>query len=349
MIQSLKIENFQSHRDTLLEFCPGINVITGNSNCGKTAILRSLNWIVNNRPGGLSFKSSFADKKEDCKVSIVINDQTITKTKNTSINKYEIGSSLFDVVGSNVPSEVSTILNINDINFQSQFDKHFLITDSAGEVGRTINKIVKLDIIDELISNLNSKILSTNRDIEYKKAETSKLEESLKKYEHIEDIELLVTKVIKFNADIKEDETIIYSLNHIVLEIKKAENKIIEVESKYSGLEAEIGIMEKLCIDYNANSKVAKNIQYLINSIKVTDKVINNDNIITNDENKVERFENNYKKFNEKTIDLSKISAIIKEWNSISIKDLENKIEEAESKFNVLLKEHGCPTCGRGY
>lgn len=349
MIQSLKIENYQSHRDTYLEFCSGINVITGNSNCGKTAILRSLNWLINNRPGGLGFKSSFADKKEDCKVSIVINDQTIIKTKNTSVNKYEIGSSLFDVVSNNVPSEVSAILNINDINYSSQFDKHFLIMDSAGEVGRTINKIVKLDIIDELISNLNSKVLSTNKEIEYKKSDVIKLEESLKKYENIEVLELLITKIIKFNADIKEDETIIYSLNHILSEIKKAENKIIEVESKFSDLEDETGILEKLCIDYNANNKVVKDMQYLIDSVSKTDSVIKKDNIIIDDEAKIERFENNYIKFNEKSSDIFKISAIIKEWNSISIKDLENKVGDSENKFDSLLKEYGCPTCGRGF
>mgnify|MGYP001594086453 CR=1 FL=1 len=349
MIQSLTIQNFQSHKNSNLEFCNGINVITGNSNCGKTAILRSLNWLINNRPGGLSFKSSFADKKEDCKVSIVINDQTITKTKNTSVNSYEIGSSLFDVVGSNVPAEVSALINISDINFQNQFDKHFLLMDSAGEVGRTINKVVKLDIIDELISNINSKVLSTNKEIEFKKSDVIKLEESLKKFENIEYIELLVTKVIKLYADIKEDETIISALDHIVAEIKKLTPKIAEIEDKFTNLETEIGNIEKLWIDYNANNRIIKDTQYLIDSVKLADKVIRRTESIIADGDKVEGFENNYKKLNEKSSDLSKISAIIKEWGLTIIKDIEIKIKDAEDNFDKIIAQNGCPLCNRKY
>ena len=68
MIKSLKIENFQSHKDSYLEFSNGINIISGKSNNGKTAILRALNWVITNRPQGIAFKSTFSDKKEICRV-----------------------------------------------------------------------------------------------------------------------------------------------------------------------------------------------------------------------------------------------------------------------------------------
>ena len=52
MIHSIKIQNIQSHKDTQLEFNPGINAIVGSSNNGKSAILRALYWVVYNRPLG---------------------------------------------------------------------------------------------------------------------------------------------------------------------------------------------------------------------------------------------------------------------------------------------------------
>src|SRR4030042_1376232 len=130
MLNSLKIENFQSHKNTFLEFSPGINIISGSSNNGKTAILRALHWTFFNRPQGIAFKSTFSDKKETCKVSLIINDTEITRERNNSINSYQVGSSLFTTIGNDVPSEVSSAINISELNIQSQFEKHFLITDS---------------------------------------------------------------------------------------------------------------------------------------------------------------------------------------------------------------------------
>lgn len=348
MIQSLNVQNFQSHKNTNLEFCPGINVITGNSNSGKTAILRALNFVITNKPGGLNFKSSFSDKKENCNVSIVINDQAVIRTKNTSVNKYEIGSSLFDVVGSSVPQEVCQLLNMDEINYSSQFEKHFLITESSGEVGRTINKIVNLDIIDELISNLNSKILSTNREMDFKKSDIDKLIIALKKFENIEDLELLITKVVKLHSDIEEDKTIVYSLKHIIDETKKLENKIFEIEYKFSDLENEIVSLESVYIEYSSNNKVAKDLQYSIDSIKKIDRIISKGGGINSNESEIERFEASYKKYNEKVNDFSKISDIISKWGMTDIKILEQRIIVAEGEFDTIIKQYGCPTCGKG-
>ena len=48
MIKSLHIQNFQSHKKTTLKFHKGINVVIGQSDSGKSAIIRALNWTINN-------------------------------------------------------------------------------------------------------------------------------------------------------------------------------------------------------------------------------------------------------------------------------------------------------------
>ena len=79
MLSCLSIENFQSHEHSFLEFSKGINVITGSSDSGKTAILRALYWIIWNRPQGDSFKSWWGG---DTKCSLVIDKKFgITRSK----------------------------------------------------------------------------------------------------------------------------------------------------------------------------------------------------------------------------------------------------------------------------
>ncbi len=73
MIKSAKLINFQSHIDSLLEFHSGVNSITGQSDSGKSSILRAINWVIHNKPSGDAFiiqnssgtKMSYIDDKGD--------------------------------------------------------------------------------------------------------------------------------------------------------------------------------------------------------------------------------------------------------------------------------------------
>jgi exonuclease SbcC len=54
-IKKLSLRNFQSHRETDLEFSPGLNIIVGPSDQGKSAIIRALRWLFYNEPRGTGF------------------------------------------------------------------------------------------------------------------------------------------------------------------------------------------------------------------------------------------------------------------------------------------------------
>jgi len=72
MIQQLSIANFQSHKDTTLAFDPGLNVIVGPTDCGKTAVIRALRWLIWNRPMGEAFRSTWGG---DTEVEITTDDE----------------------------------------------------------------------------------------------------------------------------------------------------------------------------------------------------------------------------------------------------------------------------------
>lgn len=50
----LRIQNFQAHKDTTIEF-DRIATIVGPSDIGKSAVLRALKWVAKNEPKGISF------------------------------------------------------------------------------------------------------------------------------------------------------------------------------------------------------------------------------------------------------------------------------------------------------
>jgi exonuclease SbcC len=53
MIKSIKIQNFETHIKTHLDLHPGVNVIVGESDEGKSGIIRSIKWNAKKQTAGI--------------------------------------------------------------------------------------------------------------------------------------------------------------------------------------------------------------------------------------------------------------------------------------------------------
>ena len=195
MIQSLHIKNFQSHKDSRLDFHPGVNVIVGASDSGKTSIIRALRWLIWNRPGGEDFRSDWGG---DTGVEINTEDGFNTyRLKGKSTNEYFIAHKesfekpkVLVAFGTKVPEEIQKALNIDDTNLQKQFDSPFLISSTPGEVAAYFNQIAHLEKIDSSISYVNGKItkLTSRQKLDEETLEED--QEKLKQYEYLDKFEI---------------------------------------------------------------------------------------------------------------------------------------------------------------
>lgn len=177
MISKLRIRNFQSWPDTEIEFSPGLNVLVGSGDSGKTALSsRAIRWVQENRiratsnaPMGDAYVSRWAKKTsakgtvtllDDCDVTITRPDgsycrrfREAAKSKNDKeANGYELNGERYTAIGVGVPDAVSQWFNWSEVNVQKQHDQAFLISKGAGEVSAFLNRTVKLDDIDAHIS-----------------------------------------------------------------------------------------------------------------------------------------------------------------------------------------------------
>ena len=89
MIKTIKIKNFESWKDVQIDLHPGINVLVGESDSGKSIIIRALKWNFLNRPQGFGYRSDFLeDKKDITSVETQLNSNgqidTITRQRNLS-------------------------------------------------------------------------------------------------------------------------------------------------------------------------------------------------------------------------------------------------------------------------
>lgn len=160
MIEKIEIHNFQCHKATVLELDAKVNTLQGNSDCGKSAILRALQWLIFN-PAGDYFISDWARKGKTqtapCEVIVYANGHKIARRRDKDFNGYYLDDEMFEATRNTVPKKISDILNLGEVNVQRQLDPPFLLSMSAGEVSRYINNLVNLTRIDTWVSASKSR------------------------------------------------------------------------------------------------------------------------------------------------------------------------------------------------
>ena len=68
MIKSITLKNFETHIDTHIDLHPGVCVFSGESDEGKSGIVRSIEWNAANRPQGDAYRNDQLGPKKDKKV-----------------------------------------------------------------------------------------------------------------------------------------------------------------------------------------------------------------------------------------------------------------------------------------
>ena len=192
MIKSIEINNFLSHKKTYLELSSGLNIIVGPTDSGKSAIIRALKWLVWNRPVGDSYRSSWGG---DTRVGIIVDNVCVTRVKSDKENQYFVGDIEsedyleFNAIKTDVPEEIRKALNLNEINLQTQFESHFLLSKSAGEVASHFNKVAHLDRIDVGLFNVQKWLRKVQDSIKSSEEQIKELHTELAEFDNIQEIE----------------------------------------------------------------------------------------------------------------------------------------------------------------
>ena len=198
---SIHLENFQSHEDTTLELDPGVNVIIGPSDSGKTSIVRALRWLTWNRPGGEAFRSSWGG---DTSVTVCLDKTMVRRERKKNHNMYYIDDHVYEAFGSEVPSDVTALLNIDSVNLQQQLDRPFLLDTSPGQVAQYLNEVAHLDVIDRALQRLAKWIRGIESDIRTHTSNQERLGEAQSSFDYLPNMEKTVEGLEKQEGSLRE-------------------------------------------------------------------------------------------------------------------------------------------------
>jgi exonuclease SbcC len=236
MIKSLDIRNFQSHKRSSLEFDPGVNIVIGQSDSGKTAIIRALKKLVQNRPLGNSYRSTWGG---NTLIRLKTTDNHTISFKEGDEGKEYILDDLdpFKAFATEVPKEIIDALNFDEINLQQQLDSVFLLSKTPGETAQHFNKIANLEKIALGQSNIKKWINQLNGEITNKEKDLKKNTEDLIKYNHLEKMEIDIESLEELDKDRKRKQQILDNLYGLLLKLDnvemyiKDENALLETET----------------------------------------------------------------------------------------------------------------------
>ena len=233
MISKVEIQNFQCHKNTLVEFKDGLNVISGTSASGKSTIRRAILWVVTNRPTGTDIVSWWAKKgdkiKGETKVTLFMSDGTeISRVRSETLNGYIINGKTLEAVGTDVPPEVQEALNMTDINYSSQLEAPFLVSQSASYVAQYLNDIVDLGDADKFQSRVETLRRKCNSDMKDAQKKVEAVTKELASFDWIGKAEKLINKLKKL--DTTQEEALLKKIDSLVREYEEASTGADTVE-----------------------------------------------------------------------------------------------------------------------
>ena len=356
-IKRIALEFFQAHLDSELILHPGLNVVIGENDIGKSSIGRGFKWLAKNSITGFSFRSTFAKKKnwtrfivEDSDGNVCSRERRIGPT--STYNRYKLNGAVFKAVGKfTVPEEVSSFINLSKHNIQLQHDHYSLLQDPPMAVARTLNAVSGLESIDFLFSYINKTERDASLAIKVREREIVELKAGIEEYSsvsrHVDAIGILEKSILERVA-YKDERTAIFSLRRdfSVLQME------LDSYSVLDEIEEKAGDLFKLA-DGVANDKATlSRITELVNDFEeIGSEIEDIDEVLGGNETVLATVRDDIRKTKKMLAAKRDLVALIADFEVLvaETRTLDSEIQRLEEEYEEEMGFGICPLCGRDF
>lgn len=127
--KTLHLENYQAHKNTTVDLTSGLNIIIGESDMGKSSILRAIRKLVRDFPAG---KDHINKDATSMKISLTVIDDNdhehvVVRQVTPSKNLYYLDDQEFGGFGREIPEEIQNTLEMFVVELENseKIDLHF--------------------------------------------------------------------------------------------------------------------------------------------------------------------------------------------------------------------------------
>lgn len=224
LLEELRIIGYQSHVDTSLVFHGKSNVVKGDNASGKSAIRRALLWVLTNKPTGTAFINWGFDDRTPCEVVVKYDGHDVRRrrSRDGKINEYVVDGEVLTAFGVSVPQAVVDIFKLDDTNIELQHSALFMLSESAPDMARRLNKLTNLESIDTAYGSIRRRKLEAGRKLKDFQERHTSLEQDLEKYDFLPHASNVVKELEENLASIESSEHTLQDVNALVSDISEA-------------------------------------------------------------------------------------------------------------------------------
>lgn len=151
----LTLDNFQIHYHKEVEIPDGVTTyIEGDSDTGKSACLRAIRWVCENKPDAGMFVTLGSPRGTEAIVTLETEDCTVVRARGKSKNRYVLDGEEFTAFGREVPPQISKKLRLSPYTFQLQGEPPFLIAATPTEAAKILADAAGLGVIDAVVGRV---------------------------------------------------------------------------------------------------------------------------------------------------------------------------------------------------
>lgn len=163
----LSVSNFQIHKTNTVDIPEGeTTYLEGDSDTGKSAMLRAIRWLCENKPDGGSFVTFKTQRGTTSAVRLEFDGHVVERERGKSKNVYRLDGETFEgSFGRSVPELIQKVLNLSPYAFQCQGEVPFLIGATATEAAKILSDACGLGVIDTAVGHVRQKKTVVEADI----------------------------------------------------------------------------------------------------------------------------------------------------------------------------------------
>jgi len=285
-LKTIKLQNFQKHKNLTIDFNEDINLITGLSNKGKSCIRRAIDWVIFCL--NISEKDLRKEGSKITKVTLLFNNEVeVEKVRSSSINRYILRKpdeeeQIFDSFGKTTPEEISNCIGMSQIdiekeslnlNIAEQLTLPFLLDKSPSFRAKLFNKLTGNELLDILFKTCNRESLRIGRELKTTEELIVKQENDVVEYSELykNNKKKLASVTAKFSS-LKEKDDLSEKLNNIALDLVEKNVDIKYVDTKLASIniinEETICNLQKKAEIYTQYTKINDNLQQINSDLK---------------------------------------------------------------------------------
>lgn len=320
---NISIKDFQIIKKASLTFTPGLNCIVGQSNNGKSAILRAAKACLYNTPGTNSVRLG----QSNYAVGIQNNGHTIILQKGNS-NIYKLDGVLYEKIGRTQLAEVAELtgikeLNLNgtneQINFLDQMEKPFLLDRSETDLFRFIVDSGKDSNVTQALKTITQDRQQITRDIATTEGALIQLDRTIEEQaQKLVNVDSKIATCIRI-VELGPKMSRLNNLKTLLQSIKTTKESYEAIKVSYDRASALL----------NKTDESVKNLQSLVKKKELVDSFVSQiqsaNSVINNEKLKLASMGDK---------DSETLTKLLKEYNSIT--ELKTSLDRAKNELQSL-------------